>query len=334
MTNTSIDPSTLTSNKKIDVSGILAKKAMIAKLSTSCWSARKTDKEATEELLETKKAEKQAGSFSKVLIDKKHLKKIREVINIMKKYHNANTLPWDNDGGRLLPSAKHSDYSSFLRQTKRELDAAVAEFVKDYPTYVADASFMLSDLYESSDYPDPTEMKEKFSIESDFSKVPESSDFRVDIPEFEQKKICQQIESRVEQQHAESMEKIWKRIYNTIAHMHDRLSDEDAIFRNSMVENIDQLVSVLPQLNILENKALDDMAVELKNTLCGYEADELRKDKDLRKEVALKSNEMLEKISSFMDFSKPVKAKIEPEDLAAFKDQEDQEQEESIVQAA
>jgi len=287
--------------QKIDVSGILSKKAMIAKLSTSCWSARITDKEATIELLENKKAEKQAGSFSKALIDKKHLKAIRETISTMKKYHNANTLPWDNDGGRLLPSAKHADYSTFLRQIKRELQTHVDVFLAGYSTFVADASYMLNDLYQSADYPDLHEMKDKFAVESDFYKVPESSDFRVDIPEFEQKKICQQIEDRVELQHAESMEKVWKRIHSTIEHMHERLSDEDAIFRNSMIENFNQLIEVLPELNILENKALEDMTKELQDSLGGYEPDDLRKDKNLRKEAAKTSHDILAKLDNIMN---------------------------------
>jgi len=301
MTNQVTEPKT----NKIDVSGILAKKAMIATLSTSCWSARKTDKEATEELLTAKSAEKQAGSFSKALIDKKHLKDIREILNTMKKFHNTNTLPWNNDGGRLLPSAKHSDYSTFLRKCKRDLETAVDIFVAGFDTFVADASFMLNDLYCSADYPHSSEVKSKFSMEADFSKVPESADFRVDIPEFEQKKICQQIEGRVEQQHAESMGKIWKRIHRTLEHMHEKLSDEDSIFRNTLVENMDQLVSVLPDLNILEDADLQAMTDELKNNLCGFNADDLRKDKDLRKDVAKASNDMLAKVGMFMNLGTP-----------------------------
>jgi len=318
----------------INIAGILAKKAMIVRLSSSCWSARVTDKEATRELLENKNAQKNAGSLSKALIDKKHLRDIREIIGRMKKYHNANTLPWDNDGGRLLPSTKYSDYSAFLRQVKRDLETAIQSFQSGFQSYVSDATTMLGDLYQSDDYPDQYELKEKFAIESDFSKVPESSDFRVDIPDYEQKRICKQIEDRVSQQHAESMEKVWRRIYNTIEHMHERLSNEDSVFRNSMVENITHLVDILPELNILENKALVEMTDELKGTLCGFTAEDLRKDKTLRKEVAQKSQDLMSKIGTIIDLKAVIKDPfIETDfediisDQASDKDTEDQDAE-------
>ncbi len=278
------------------ISSTLAQKAMIVTLSASCWSGRMADKEATQELLASKAAAKTAGSFIKVLVDKKHLKDVRMAINSMRDYHNNQTMPWDNNGGRLLPSSKYSQYTMKLRELQRELEAAVTIFVKNYDDYVTESSIALGDLFDKEEYPFAADLGTKFFLDSEFSKINEAADFRVDIPEEDREEIKKQIESKVETKHADSMEKLWKRIYVAVEHMTEKLIDEKGIFRDSMIENIKQLVSVLPALNILDDPELADMTTELKDGLCGYTAKELRTDKVLRKDVATKSTELMSQI--------------------------------------
>jgi hypothetical protein len=284
---------------KINAAGILAKKAMIVTLKISSWSARKTDKGVTLEVASSKSASAEAVRVSKTIVDRKALMKIKEIATKMRKYHNTVTLPWNNDGGRLLPTTKHADYTAFYRKCTQDFDDAVTDFVADYKNCIADASHFLGDMYDSDDYPDEVEIRNKFSMDLSFNKVPEAADFRVDIPEYEQERIARQIEERVERQHAESMRRVWNRIYRTVEHVYDRLRDEDAIFRDSLIKNVQELVALLPDLNILKDKNLETMAAELEKTLCSESPDELRKDKSRRQQVAQESKELLDKIGQF-----------------------------------
>jgi hypothetical protein len=289
--------------QKINAAGILAKKAMIVTLNISSWSARKTDKLVTSELADSKKTEKEWVRVSKTIIDKAALTQIKEIAAKMRKYHNTVTLPWNNDGGRLLPTTKHSEYTAFYRKCSQEFEDAVTDFLKDYQNHVSEASYHLNDMYNSDDYPDIVEIRDKFCMELSFDKVPEASDFRVDIPEYEQEKIAKQIEDRVEQQHAESMRRVWNRVYKTVEHVYDRLKDENAIFRNSMITNVQELVDLLPDLNILKDPNLEDMSNELKQTLCQQDPDELRRNKIQRKQVADESRGLLDKIGQYFNTS-------------------------------
>jgi len=284
---------------KINTAGILAKKAMVVTLSTTCWGARKSDKVTTKEVTENKQAQAGAVNVTKAMIKKDALKPIREIIRKMKKYHDTCTLPWDNNGGRLLPTSMHSDYTEFFRKCNQELEDAVLDFLSEYKNHVAEATYMLGDLYLEDDYPSKAELAKKFGMDLDFGKVPEATDFRVDIPEHEQQRICRQIEERVEKQHAESMRKVWKRIYKTVEHVYDRLKDVDVIFRNTLIENVQELVDILPELNILEDKNMNDMAKELKDVLCGHDPEELRRDRAKRLSVASDSKELLDKIGAY-----------------------------------
>jgi hypothetical protein len=315
---------------EINATGILAKKAMIVTLNISAWSARKTDKVITKELADAKNAQNDAVRVSKAIINKTALTKIKETAAKMRKYHNSITLPWNNDGGRLLPTTKHSDYTAFFRKCTQEFEDAVADFAIGYKNYIAEASHYLGDLYNSDDYPDEYEIRKKFSMDLKFDKVPEAADFRVDIPEYEQEKIARQITERVEQQHAEAMRRVWNRMYRTVEHVHERLKDEDAIFRNSLITNVQELVDLLPDLNILKDQNLDNMAKELKQTLCQYSPDELRKDKAQRQQVAQESKDLLDKIGQYFGSSPASGFSDAGDDAEDTEDMEEEELEEAL----
>jgi len=311
----------MTEEVPVKISSILSEKAMIVRLATGSWSGRNTDKVATEELIEGKNAEKDAASVTKSLINKEHLKKIREIVSDMKKYHNEQSLPWDNNGGRLLPSTEFNAYTMKFRESQRELSSAVETFIQNYPSYISEAEGRLGDLFDIQDYPQAAEIEGKFTLVSAFEKVPEANDFRVDIPEHEQQKIRDQIEGRVEAKHADSMKRLWTRMFKAVEHMNERLSDSDAIFRNTLIENVEQLVEILPRLNVLEDPALIEMTEELRQSLCGYEPDDLRKNDVLRSELADKSKEVMEKIAAVGNFLEP----SEPEHEVTVTAPEDEE---------
>ena len=278
-------------------SNVLARKAMISTLETSSWSGRKVDKEATDELLRSKRADEGSGNFSKQLIDKEALSNIKSIISEARRYHKEITMAWDEKGGRLLPSTKYSSHTAKMRECQDKLKEEVDKFIENYDNLVNDSSYRLGDLFNNQEYPDKEELRNKFAINIDYDKVPEGNDFRLDIPEEEQEQIRKDIEKKVQDQHAEAMKRVWKRIYSAVENMHEKLKDEDKIFRNSMVRKIEDLVKILPELNVTDNKELATMTEELRNELCGIDPDDLRKDKEARKEAADKSGAVLERIN-------------------------------------
>lgn len=296
----------MTGDGTIQITSALSEKAMIARLGTSSWGGRTTDKVATQELVEFKRADKDSASVSKALVHKDNFKRIKAALKDMKDYHKEVTLPWDNNGGRLLPSTKFNEYSAKIRECQRELDAAVGEFIEGYPDFIVEAEERLGDLFEPTDYPEQNELRDKFALSVEFDKVPEAGDFRVDMPQHEQDRIRQSIEGRVEAQYTESMKKIWYRIHSAVAHMHERLSDQDNIFHNTLVSNIEDLVNVLPDLNVMNDPGLDEMTNEIRNKLCGYNADDLRKDPTVREEAAENSGELKSKIEAISGFFEEV----------------------------
>jgi hypothetical protein len=80
--------------------------------------------------------------------------------------------------------------------------------------------------------------------------------------------------------------------------MRERLNEADAVFRDSLFENILSLVELLPRLNVAGDANITAVCNDLKSIYCDPE--NVRKDKKLRADKAKEVEAMLSKIDSFL----------------------------------
>jgi hypothetical protein len=279
---------------------MITEKAMLASLHISCWSARKHDKQVSKEVDE-KYGGKDAGRFNKVLANKDALKSIKTITGSARIFHQEQTLPWGERGERLLPSANYSHYSRQMRKYQQEFKDAVQEFVRDYHSVIWDARQRLGGLFRKEDYPDPSDIRDKFAFRTIITPVPMSDDFRVNLGKDEVDAIKRDLENRIEKAHAAATQDLWKRLYDVVSHMVDRLSDPEAIFRDSLVGNIAKITELLPRLNINDDPQLDQMRRKVEENLCAYSPDQLRKNKKLRREAVGNAQDVLDAMAGYVE---------------------------------
>jgi hypothetical protein len=82
----------------------LSSKAMLCTVSISAWSGYKYDREASEQVAEIHGAEKDSGRFNKRLVPRKELEEITKIIGKARRDHEFVTLPWSDNGYRVLPA--------------------------------------------------------------------------------------------------------------------------------------------------------------------------------------------------------------------------------------
>jgi hypothetical protein len=82
----------------------LSSKAMLCTVSISAWSGYKFDREASEEIAHIHGAEKDSGRFNKRLVPRKELEEITKIIGRARRNHEFVTLPWSDNGYRVLPA--------------------------------------------------------------------------------------------------------------------------------------------------------------------------------------------------------------------------------------
>lgn len=271
---------------------MLQNSAMLASLNISQWTARKYDKKVSVQVEQQHQA-KDAGRYNKMLVGKEALEAIQKVATAARAYHYKMTLPWGDNGERLLPATLFQAYAGAISDYRNTFEARVREFVRDYPQLKVDAIKRLGSMYEAQDYPPVEEIASRFSIQVDFSPVPVANDFRVNLNEDYVERIKSDIEHRLVSRQQEAMRHCWQRVREVVSHIHERLADKDKTFRDSLIGNAEELLDLLPALNITGDAELARVADEVKTLLVA--PDRLRQDEVLRSETAQKAAEILGK---------------------------------------
>ena len=174
----------------------LNEKAMIVYLNISFWTARKYDKKVSQEIERQYNAD-EAGRYNKILIAREHLANIQKIISAARTFQYKNTLPWTDNGGRLLPAANYFDYVNAIRNFQDEYERETANFLVVYPSLKQEARLRLNAMFDEEDYPDVETLKTKYAFQNQITPVPEAEDFRVNLSSDEIDSIKESLEQQV-----------------------------------------------------------------------------------------------------------------------------------------
>jgi len=191
----------------------LSSRAMLCSLSIGVWSARKHDADASEEIARQHGAQLDAGRYHKVLLPKEALADIQKIVSEARQEHYFMTLPWDDNGYRVLPAAAYMEHTEKMRALSNRFTPAVDTLVSQFSQLVEEAKVRLDGLFRAADYPTCDELRSKFSFETKVMPLPDANDFRVALGEEEQERIKRQITSAVEASLQVASRELWQRLY-------------------------------------------------------------------------------------------------------------------------
>lgn len=276
---------------------MLQENSLIVSLSISKWTARKHDKKITKEVKEQHNASDDAGRYNKSLAAKKDLEAIALIESKARTYHYKNTLPWGENNERLLASAIFMDYLAEMNRIEAEYKQAVHEFCEyRYDSVVLEARVRLNGMFDERDYPSREAIKEKFKFGVKFMPVTEV-DFRVKLQDEEVARLKESVGVEINNRLADAVKDIWTRIKDQLVHMRDRLSDKDAIFRDSLFDNLKELITLLPRLNVTNDPAIQDVCNQMVKVLADPGA--VRTNSNLRNEKAEEVQNILNNFNNF-----------------------------------
>src|SRR4029077_20876349 len=235
----------------------LSSRAMLCSVSISMWSARKHDPDASEEIAVRHGAQADAGRYHKVLLPKEALAEIHKIVSEARQEHYFMTLPWDDNGYRVLPAAAYMDHTGRRRQLSSRCTPAVEALAQQFGQLGEEAKARLGGLFRSEDYPASDELPSKFSFETKVMPLPDAGDFRVALGDEEKERIKRQITAAVEASLQVASRELWQRLYEAVSHLAERLTAYKVTgvgvehpFRDTVVTNLVRLVDVLPKLNV------------------------------------------------------------------------------------
>lgn len=278
----------------------LRQKAMLVRNFISCWTGKRVDKKISKEIAHQYGASENSGKYTKYLVDTEALKPIKKASSNIKTYFYKSTLPWSDNGERLLPSKVYMDFTSKMRELEADFDKAVSDFVGQYEELVQQAQGDLNGMFDIKNYPCKTEIAQKFGVKNHISPIPAAADFRVNLNADEIRAIKVDIEMRNKEALGTATKDIWKRLYEVVSSLSAKMKEEDPVFRNSLIGNITDLCRLLPKLNITDDPELADLAREVERKLCMSTPKELRESPDARQDTAKEADAILQKMEGYI----------------------------------
>lgn len=287
----------------------LADRAMLVGVKLSMWTGRKLDKEATDKVNKDHEAADDAGRYNKALIAKDSLKRIVKATNDARAAHYERTLPWEDEGLRILPAAAYEMYQNDMRRARTEFEAAVDEFATLYPALKLEAARRLGGLYKADEFPDISRIRERFSFSVRVLPMPDANDFRVTLGSGNVDKIRADIEASMQQALEFAMKDAWTRIIDKVGHVADRLTKykpgsegvrAEGTFRDSLIENVKDLVAILPTFNLTSDPVLEKTIERMRNELCTVTPSLLRDDEVVRGETAAAAQSILDMVQDYL----------------------------------
>jgi hypothetical protein len=286
----------------------LTSRAMLASLHISQWSGTKHDRKVSREVANSHNVDYRAGRYHKSLLAVDALKAIRRAANDARTEHYRRTLPWSDDGPRILSAAGYFDYQRTYGDNVAAFEQAKQDLYNSWPQLVTDAQQILNGLFNPADYPDQSQLMSHFRMSMDILPMPTSSDFRVSLAESEVNRIRQDIESSNTVCLQSAVGDIWTRLQSVVQHMSDRLqaysvTPEGKVqspFRDSLVSNITELLDLIPSLNLTDDPDITAFSQSIRADLTQYTPAELRDSEPARKSVASQADDILARMSEFV----------------------------------
>lgn len=278
----------------------LSNRALLVSLGISQWTARKLDRAETTALAQRHGTPGEVARVNKSLLPfAAQLDAIHKKSGEIRTFYYKNSLPWGMEGVNVIRADAYMDFAMKMKSHMDDWNLKVDAFCAEYPRLVEEAKILLNTLWKADDYPDVSTIRSRFHIGVKFMPVPDAGDWRVEIEDDALQELRDQITKEVGASQTAAMQDAWRRVHEVVTHAHGRLSNPDAKFRDSLVENAQELCSVLTALNIADDKDLEAVRAELERALCSHQPTTLRENMSVRSSVADQLAEIERKMGAF-----------------------------------
>lgn len=277
----------------------LREKAITVRVRRSMYTPTKYDRAATaaaEAALGTAKT----GRYTKKLLRTcKELRDCQHAFQDVYNYAVQNTLPWMDEGVRVLPNGNYIEFAAEIGRLRNVAMQKVQALATVWDTAVMADKGFLGGMWSLSDYPTKAEMVAKWDISIMFAPVPVSDDFRIDMDEADK----QLLDSAINDVEAKATDYLLKQILEPVVAMADKLSipigDEGAIFRDTLVGNLQDVCKRARKLNINNDERVDEIAGEIEKALENITAQTLRESDYVRDTTAKRMDEISKKLNQW-----------------------------------
>jgi len=290
----------------------LASSAVLVSIDTKVWSATKQDRGISNEVSDSKNADRNAGKYVKNLLadHPKH----KAIVNYRQTIYNwtkRRTYRW-NDANDLLPSIDVPKFKQEFSEHKMKFDTLVDEFLNSYGSIVSDMAFKAGTMFNRSDYPAVDELRVKFGVELYVSEVP-MNDFRCGIANDIADDLFDTYSKQAENIVTEVMlaqKSRFIEVMKSISHCcgYDELGVDDntgetkvkkrKIYDTTLLK-AKEMCETFKGFNLNDDPELEEARAMLERALADVDAEDIRESDAVRSSVKEDVDSILSKFSSF-----------------------------------
>lgn len=252
----------------------LNERAMLVRFSVGRWYGTGADNEVIAELRQSKEARGEIGTFTKRLMDKRHLAEINRITNESRAFFKSKTLPYDDGNLRLLAVEHFFDVKQKMVAYERSFVLAVEKFLHGYQDAIESEKKRLGKLWRESDYPSEGAMRERFRFEVHFRPLESADDLRVNLPKEELEAIRKEITEAVQANIAQAVKGLAEKLRGMLEEVGKRMDDPRERLPKSMIEDLRALCADLPAFNLTNDKSLREATEALNSQFASFASDE------------------------------------------------------------
>ena len=281
----------------------ISARALLVNTTVRVWTGEKRDRAITREICTMKGAEANAVRANKSLLGE-HIHGVQAAERAVRQAVNERTLPWMDDGTRILKGAVFMAFTAAMADPVRQFDDAVDAFIATYPEIRYEARRRLGDAYADSDFPADNRLKQRFGVKLTYLPVPSTEDFRVNLSADEIAAVRRNAEEALRGTVNDALLSLLDRLQEPVARMATRLrlfhrtsaGKVQHPFRDSLVENVRAVVRLAPALNLMDDPRIADLCADIERNLTAHDPEQLRNSAALRESVADEADAILERM--------------------------------------
>jgi hypothetical protein len=282
--------------------------ALLVEFNSSIWTARRLDRNKSTEVVQKASAQQKGAArvTKNLLAGRPELEEITSLVGAARTYVYDNTLPWSNNGQRLLVTTRLPKFDARMQLFKEEFEAKVDGFVSVYPTLITAQAMALGDMFNRAEFPQASEIRTKFAFSFDYLPVPAAGDIRVDIGTQAQEELRERLEHMSVVRVEKAMAEINEKLSTHLRRMADRLTTDTnpdtgegtvRRFTDTLVSGALELCDLVADYNVTGDATLAQARRQLETALSGVTAQTLRDDPAKREDVRTAVNDILNKFT-------------------------------------
>jgi len=207
-------------------------------------------------------------------------------------WHKDNTMSTPTKGRRLLPVSSHFIYMEKFADARATAQSALNDLIDHYDDDVAAAKGLLQGAFKAEDYPPATEINRYFNCDVRFFPLPTGDRILGVLG----KEVAADVDEYVKSMGKMAVDDAKSKLQKVVASMVERLSDPKAVFRDSLTSNMDELLDILPAMNVTDDAEFAAIIKDAQSTLKGWSPEHLRKNPKSRSQVANAAADILKKL--------------------------------------